>query len=102
MDGRRPSVLVLIRHYLPGFRAGGPIRSVANLVQHLHADFDFHVLCLNRDFRAELPYPDIAPGQTVQHNGTRVTYVTRRDMLPWGIASLLASLRYDVLYLNSF
>ncbi len=37
----RPHVGLFIDWYLPGFRAGGPIQSMANLVAHLSSDFRF-------------------------------------------------------------
>ena len=31
----KPSLLIFIEHYLPGYKFGGPIQSVANLVELL-------------------------------------------------------------------
>ena len=48
----RPVVLVAIDWYLPAYRAGGPIRSVANLVAALGDDLDFRIVCGDRDLGA--------------------------------------------------
>ena len=45
----RPVVLVAIDWYLPAYRAGGPIRSIANLVAALGDEIDFRIVCGNRD-----------------------------------------------------
>ena len=49
MKGTRPVVLVAIDWYLPAYRAGGPIRSIANLVAALGDEIDFRIVCGNRD-----------------------------------------------------
>jgi len=35
-DTSRPVILIFIAHYLPGFNAGGPVRSVANLAESIY------------------------------------------------------------------
>ena len=42
-------VLVTIGSYLPGYKAGGPIRSVANLIDALGDDFEFRVVTSDKD-----------------------------------------------------
>ena len=34
-EGLKKTILILVSHYLPGFKAGGPIRSIAALVEKL-------------------------------------------------------------------
>lgn len=98
----RLRVLVLVGYYLPGDLAGGPIRSIANLVQSLGDEFDFRILTSDRDLRASAPYPSIAPRTWLTVGKARVVY------LPPGAPSALFLLRelrrgdYDLLYLNSF
>src|SRR5271165_7102295 len=48
-DGERKRVLVCSARYLPGYKSGGPIRSVANMISHLSPYFDFYVLTNDRD-----------------------------------------------------
>src|SRR6266516_4739271 len=98
----KPIVLVLLRYYLPGFKAGGPTRSMANLISSLKDEFDFHVVCLNRDFRDQAPYKHVPLRRWVPHGGARVLYVTPYDMMPWKIASTLGEIHYDLVYINSF
>ena len=37
-------VLICLNWYEPGFKAGGPIRSVANIVNALKDEFEFYIL----------------------------------------------------------
>jgi 5'-3' exonuclease len=47
--GERPQVLVFIDWYRPFFKAGGPVRSLVNLVEHLQNEVDFHIVTGDRD-----------------------------------------------------
>ena len=54
----KPPVLVLAGRYRPGYRAGGPVASVENLVRVLGGEFDFRVLALDHDLGDPTPYSD--------------------------------------------
>ena len=43
-------ILVLIDHYLPGDKFGGPVRSVANMVEGLGDFFSFWIVTQDRDY----------------------------------------------------
>ena len=55
------TVLVFLSHYTPGFKTGGPLQSVANLVQHLGKEFRFRIITSDRDYEDTDPYPNIEP-----------------------------------------
>ena len=42
-------VLVIVGHYLPGFKSGGILRSVENSINYLCDEFDFFVVTRNHD-----------------------------------------------------
>ncbi|MBR1450401.1 MAG: hypothetical protein IJ591_01660, partial [Lachnospiraceae bacterium] len=52
-------ILILTGRYLPGFRDGGPVRSLVNLTDTFGAEYDFRIMCLDRDHGDMAPYPDI-------------------------------------------
>jgi glycosyltransferase involved in cell wall biosynthesis len=96
----RPTILVLADFYLPGFRAGGPVRSIQNLVVTLCSDFEFRVVTRDRDLGSKEAYP--ASGKGWQHIGdASVRYLGPRET-GFGLRKLLDSTPYDILYLNSF
>ena len=41
---QKKKILVFIDWYLPGYRAGGPIQSIANLVNHLDDELDISIV----------------------------------------------------------
>lgn len=42
-------IFITIPWFLPAFRAGGPIQSIANLVKELSNDFEFYIFCSDTD-----------------------------------------------------
>lgn len=55
----KPSVIVFIDWYFPGFKAGGPVRSCLNMVEHLKNDFDFYIVTRNTEYTETIPYVGI-------------------------------------------
>jgi hypothetical protein len=52
------SVIIAFDHYyLHGFRAGGPVRMIVNMVEHLGDEFEFRVVTSDRNVRDCSPYP---------------------------------------------
>ena len=52
-------ILIVIGTYLPGYKAGGPVTSVANLVEYLGREYEFYILTSCRDLGEQIPYSDI-------------------------------------------
>lgn len=96
----RPRVLIALDWYLPAYRAGGPIRSIANLVANLHHDVEFFIVCGNRDLGDEHPL-DVPTGQWVEGDGARVLYWSPAQQTRANWEALLKELAPDTLYLNS-
>lgn len=98
----RPIVLVFAHYYLPGFKAGGPVRSIDNLVGHLGDEFDFHVVTSDRDLGDVAAYPGVAADVRTKVGKATVTYLSPREQGFRGICRLLRATPHDVVYLNSF
>ena len=45
----KKKILIFIDWFLPGYKAGGPIQSVVNLINHLGHEYDFDVVTSNKD-----------------------------------------------------
>ena len=37
-------ILCFVAYYLPGYRSGGPVRTIANFVDHLGDEFDIRIV----------------------------------------------------------
>ena len=98
---RRPIILTFINYYLPGFKSGGPIRSIANMVEALDDQFEFRIVTSDRDSLDVAPYQGIRSDAWISVGKALVYYVSpgRRRLFSW--ARLLRETPHDVLYLNS-
>ncbi|RYE99486.1 MAG: hypothetical protein EOO77_35465, partial [Oxalobacteraceae bacterium] len=99
--GNRPTVLTFVGHYLPGYKAGGPIRSIANMVERMGDEFEFRVVTADRDMGDAAPFPDVVVDAWNPCGKASVFY---RSPGLAGWRTLLTNLRtenYDLIYLNS-
>jgi len=99
---KRPAILVLLGHYLPGYKSGGPLRSIVNLVDSLSDEFDFRILCADRDLGEAEPYRGIVPGRWTPVGRASVHYTPPTSQTLSGLARIIRETRHDLLYLNSF
>ncbi len=95
-------VLILTPAFEPGYKAGGPVRSLANLVACLNAEFEFVIATADRDLGDTGPYSGIAREQWLQRGRYTAMYVGPGPRRLWTLAQALRRTPYDILYLNSF
>lgn len=95
-----PVVLALMDYYLPGVRAGGPVRSVQHLGERLGEAVAVRVLTRDRDVGDAAPYPGTGPGWH-ERGPLRVRYLPPGALGPAGLARAIRETPHDVLYLNS-
>lgn len=97
----KKKVLIFIDWYLPGYKAGGPIRSVANLVDHLKEEFEFSIVTRDTDYIETVPYPNVKSNEwNVLPDGTRVYYFSSPELTRSNVRTLLRKADFDVVYLN--
>jgi len=96
------NVLILLPHYLPGFKAGGPIRSVANLVALLGSELDFHVVAADRDLGDSCAYRHVDRDGWQPVGRAQVRYLAPAQWTPGKMAAVVRESGAEVLYLNSF
>ena len=67
-------ILIITGRYLPGYRDGGPVRSIVNLTQWMGGEYDLRIMCLDRDHGDDRPYPDITAGEYNTVGSAKVWY----------------------------
>ena len=87
--------------FLPGYKAGGPIRSVANMVRALSEDFDFFIVTRNTDLSDDEPYKNIEPNKWLAKYSAHVYYLSADNYSKDKIKTLIGERNYDAMYLNS-
>jgi glycosyltransferase involved in cell wall biosynthesis len=96
----REVVLVFVDYFLPGFKSGGPVRSVANLIRRAADSISFRVATLDRDFSDRQPYPRVIRNAWNETDGIPTFYYSRPSCRR--IYQLIKEIKPDVVYLNSF
>ena len=97
----KPKVLVFIDWYSPGFKAGGPVRSMVNMVDHLRDRVDFYIVTSDTEYTEEAPYPGIVPDRwTVLPGGEKVWYASKAGTSKGVWQRLIAEKRWDAIYIN--
>ncbi len=97
----KSKVLIFIDWFLPGDKAGGPIRSCANLMDYLGNDFDFSVVTRDTDYTETKSYSGItSDAWNILPDGKRVYYISANQLNKETISKLLSEEKYDVVYLN--
>ena len=102
MASKKVRVLTLVNYYLPGYKGGGPLRSNANIVDHLSDEFEFWIIALDHDLGDSLPYPNILQNQWQEVGSSKVYYLSESNSSLRSLADLISSTPHEVLYLNSF
>ena len=95
-------ILTLVAYYLPGYKAGGPIQTLANMVGKLGDEFQFKIITADRDFDDTKPYPGIKLDGWNRVGKADVFYMSPNRRSLRDFKRLLFSTQYDILYLNSF
>ncbi len=97
----RPVILIFVHYYLPGYKSGGPVRTISNIVEALGNEFEFRIVTSDRDFLDVAPYHGITSDAWVCVRKALVYYVSPKKC---GLSTWMRLIRetpHDVLYLNS-
>ncbi|MBK9748194.1 MAG: glycosyltransferase [Chloroflexi bacterium] len=97
----KPTILILIGHYLPGTLTGGPVRSVSNLVDWLGDEFDFRILTADRDQGDSAPYLQVRAGEWYSVGKAQVRYLTPAERQLFALGAVLRATRHDLLIVES-
>lgn len=98
----RKRVLIFTDYYLPGYKAGGPIRSIHNLVNSLNKEFHFLIITRDRDLGSDGPYNSIKVDEWNRFDHTSVFYASPDVLTFRGIRNVIHNLKFDLVCLNSF
>lgn len=98
---KKKKVLIFIDWYLPGYKAGGPIQSVANLVEHLKDEFEFFIVTRDTDYCEVTPYPSVISNEWNKlPNGVNVYYISHNALTRSTIRTLIRKTNFEIVYLN--
>ncbi len=98
----KPKILTFVSYYLPGFKAGGPITTIRNLVAQLGNEYEFMIVTRDHDRGDLVPYQDIHPNQWNCLDGVKIFYLATKKNHIATLYRIFAECPHDIVYLNSF
>ncbi|HEV7645503.1 MAG TPA: glycosyltransferase family 4 protein [Pyrinomonadaceae bacterium] len=103
MSESKKKILVVCDYYLPGFKSGGGMRTIVNMVDRLSDRYDFSVITRDHDGRLDKsPYKTVKIGDWNQIGNARVFYLVKNDIKAATIKRLVDEAAPEAIYLNSF
>ncbi|CAN2040989.1 Glycosyl transferases group 1 [Candidatus Magnetomoraceae bacterium gMMP-15] len=101
---KKPKLKICIfsDHYLPGYKSGGPLRTLSSMVKRLGKEFQFKIVTRDRDSKDIVAYSDIKVDNWNNIKKVQVLYLSPKNCGFKNFKKILCSTEYDLLYLNSF
>jgi len=97
----KKKILIFIDWFLPGYKAGGPVRSMANMVEHLAGEYDFYIITRNADYLSEESYEGVEYDKWVDFiSGVKVFYASIAFQNRKTFKRLINETKFDVGYIN--
>ena len=96
------SVLAFSGCYLPGYKGGGPIKTIKNLFDQAGDEFSFRLITSDRDLGDNWSYTEVQYGAWNKVGKAEVFYVQPSILGYKQMAKILFDKKHDIVYLNSF
>jgi len=96
------NIVVFSDYYIPSYKAGGPIRSLSNIVDQLGNEFNFKVITRDRDFGDCTPHSEVMVDTWHSVGKAQIFYLSPQNLSLKVLHHLICSINPDIIYLNSF
>lgn len=88
--------------YLPGTKAGGPVRSIHSLINLMKEEYDFYIITSDTDLGMTSPYANIEANTWLKKENVNYYYCSLNKKTPDSIIQVINQLNPQLVYLNSF
>lgn len=99
MESGKPKVLIFIDWYLPGYRSGGPVTSVSNMVLHLAPFFEFFIVTRNVDYQSDEPY-NLPINTWTKQGQANVCYLQEGQLSEQEMRATIEEVKPHTVYVN--
>lgn len=97
----KKKLLIFVDWYEPGYKGGGPIRSIANFVENMHGYYELFVFTSDRDHGDTGPYTDVVLDEWVSQSHSNVYYASCKSLSWRKIVAIINGITPDFVYVNS-
>ncbi|WP_373095027.1 glycosyltransferase [Zhongshania sp.] len=102
MVAKKLKILVFSQFYLPGYKGGGPIKTIKQLFDCAGETLLFKLVTSDRDLGDTQPYADVRTAVWNKVGSAQVFYAQQDLIGWWKIVRIFFDERHDIIYLNSF
>lgn len=100
---QKPKILVLCDYYLPGYKSGGGMRTIVNMVDRVKDRFDFWIVTRDHDGTLDrTQYSSVKIDDWNEVRGAKVYYLSKKNMRISKIRELILETKPDSIYTNSY
>ena len=97
----KPTIMVLVDWFEPGYKAGGPIRSCVNFVNAMINDYKIFILTSNTDLGENEPYSGIESDNWNNYKaGVEIYYLSKKNMDFFRIKKIIQEIKPNYIYIN--
>lgn len=99
----KPRILILTDFYLPGYKSGGGLRTLVNMIERLSDEFDFRVVTRNHDGWGDFSaYDSVKTNEWNAIGPAQVFYFGAKGLSLSVLRKIWREVEPDAVYLNSF
>ena len=95
------NLLFFVDYYLPGYKAGGPVTSIANLVDFLGEEANINIVTRNHDQGDNIPYRNLKSQKSVSIGKATVKYLSKKHYSFRHFLTTIHRCNPSIIYLNS-
>ncbi len=95
----KKKILIFIDWFLPGYKAGGPIRSMANMVSYLNDKYEFFIFTGNTDYTETTPYSNINYNEWTDFDKNIKVFYSTKDKQNYNFYKQIIK-QFDLVYIN--
>jgi len=96
-------ILILCDYYLPGYKSGGGMRTVVNMVDRLKNKYDFFIITRDHDGKLDRQqYTSVNINQWNDVRGAKVFYLSKDKLKISKLHELISNVNPNVIYSNSY
>lgn len=102
-NGERPVIMIFCDYYLPGYKSGGGMRTIVNMVDRLSDRYDFRIVTRDHDGKLDrTQYDSVCINSWNQISDADVYYLSKDNIRISTLRSLINEIKPDAIYTNSF
>lgn len=96
----KSQIALFIDWYIPAYKAGGPVKSIANLVALLKHKADFYIITGDRDEGDIIPFNNVVLNKWHSNDGYNVIYLAKEKQTINEYTSILKTINPHLVYIN--